>query len=181
MSDEIKSVIAEASFPIPPDGEKFELTINGDEVDPMEMVKADGYKNPRIWEFGGGPSKWEYNCRRVEGIQTTHFKLVRAHKYQLSVQDVNEELGKHGGLALGQWRESFRKKYHPDGKGPIGFAGSTWVDPHGDLLFPYLVDGGGVWRSDFHWVGKTGQGVILTTALMSTGVGLFGSGRASNH
>ena len=127
------------SLPVPADYEEFELTINGDKVDPLMMVRQDGYSN---WE------QWEFRGPRVYGIQTRRFKLVRPGH----CRDLAGVRRKAGKLTDGQWREAFRQKYpRPDGRDSIGFAGSEWVDSNGFFNFPYLCGGSVWWCSDFHW------------------------------
>lgn len=128
---------------VPKDGEIFELTLNAEDADPIEMVRGDGYNNADNWEFKGP---------RVTGTQTKKFKLVSIG-YQPNAEAVNKALAEHGTSALGQWREVFKKKYpHPDGKGPICFTGSEWVPPGRRRRFPCVLIVRGVWCSDFLWI-----------------------------
>ena len=125
---------------VPQDGEIFDLTLDGDSIDPIAMVRGNGYKNADQWEFKGP---------KVTGTQTKKFKLVSVG-YQPNADAVNKALAQHGAPALGQWREAFKEKYRlPDGKGPIGFTGSEWAHPFRE--FPHVADEGGVWRSYFYW------------------------------
>lgn len=133
---------AQAIPAVPANSEIFELTLDGDAIDPMEMVRADGY-DPRNWQFQGPV---------VKGTQTRRFMLVQVG-YCRNLDEVRQkvEAGSNT-LAEGQWREAFREKYPKPTKGDlIGFGGSRWVNPFGDRSFPYLGDWGGAWRSDFGW------------------------------
>lgn len=132
-------VLMSFRIPIPADGVEFELTLDGDVIDPIAMVQGNGY---------GSPEKWKFNGPKVKGAQTGTFKLLRAGGANLAA--VKEKLSKEGPLAEGEWREAFKAKFSHDGNGPIGFGGSEWVDPVGSLLFPYMRDGV---YSFFSWVG----------------------------
>lgn len=134
---EIVPAATPSFLPVPADDEEFELTINGDEVDPLDMMQRDGF------------SDWRFNGPLVSGTHTRRFKIVRAGGYCRDLAEVKQRVGK---LAEGQWREAFRKKYpRPDGCGPIGFGGSTWVAPYDHRRFPYLHESGGAWYSYFRW------------------------------
>lgn len=130
-------------LPYPPVGEVFELTLDGDDPanDPIEMVRQDGH---------GESQKWEFRGRRVVGVQIRHFKLVQIG-YQPNFEAVLRELGMHGTIPEGQWREAFKVNYETDGKGPVGIADSFWVDPDGDANFPYVSTVG---RSLFYWTAR---------------------------
>lgn len=124
---------------VPAVGEEFELTLNGDEVDPLDMVRRDGEDD---WEH------WRFNGPRVTGTHTRRFKLV-CPGYCRDLAEVKQKAGK---LAEGQWREAFRQKYpNPDGLGPIGFGGSEWLDPDSHRHFPYLGANIQPWHSYFPW------------------------------
>lgn len=115
-------------LPLPKDGEVFELTIDGDAVDPIEMVRGDGYNNPEQWQFNGP---------KVVGTQTRRFKLVGVG-YQRNGGAINKVIAKHGTPALGQYREAFKEKYGC--RKLVGFTGSEWVDPFG-RRFPCVREG----------------------------------------
>lgn len=134
---------AEAQAAVPADDEEFELTLDGDAVDPIEMVRQSGFANPEAWKLLG-PRVTEMHVRR--------FKLVRAGYCLGDLADVEQKAGK---LAEGQWRETFRKKYpRPDGRGPIGFGGSEWMDPLGTHVFACLFGSGAErWRPFFDGTG----------------------------
>ncbi|MBI4095061.1 MAG: hypothetical protein HY435_02620 [Candidatus Liptonbacteria bacterium] len=134
---------------IPNVGVEFELSLDAGSVDPLEMVRGDGY-DPKDWQFKG---------TRPQGKQTRRFKLV-AVGYQPNLDAVRSALKAHGVIPEGQWREAFRQAYpKPDGKGPIGFADLSWVSPDGNRFFPYLDVGGERWLSDFDWAGISRRGV----------------------
>lgn len=52
-------------LPFPAEGVEFELTLDGDTVDPLEMVRKDVYTGA-----------WEFNGPKVVGKQTRKFKLL---------------------------------------------------------------------------------------------------------
>ncbi|HTE48470.1 MAG TPA: hypothetical protein VK675_01010 [Candidatus Paceibacterota bacterium] len=127
---------------VPEDQEVFELTIESNTIYPTEMLRADGGDNPNKLKFKG-PS--------ISGEQTKKFKLFRVHN-QLNADEANKSLAVYGAPALGQWREAFKKKYpRPDGKGPIAFTGSEWLDPYRRRAYPFLLDGSTAWYSGFRW------------------------------
>lgn len=112
---------------VPEAGEVFELTID-EPIDPVEMIRMDGY-NPTGW-VSRGPN--------VSSWVTRKFKLV-VIGYSSSFIKLNAELKEVGKPALGQWREAFKEKYpHSDGKGPIGFTGSVWLSPHNRPFSPCI-------------------------------------------
>ncbi len=148
--------------PVPKDGEEFELTLNGDEVDPLEMVRKDGLPHPEKWKFEGP---------RVAGKLTGRFKLIHIfggcpdHLDDVAIKIAQ---GWEGGwkLAEGQWREAFKERYpHHDQRAtePIYFGGSKWIAPTRGThalpeAFPCLFISEGetlseVWGSGFHWTG----------------------------
>ena len=125
---------------IPVNGEEFELELDGDAIDPLQMVRDDSYTG-----------EWKFNGPKVTGKQKGTFKLMSAGCYCANLAAVKEKLPQETPFAEGQWREAFKAKYPKhDGKGPIGFAGSEWVFPLGFLHFPYVSDDG---HSSFGWVG----------------------------
>lgn len=143
--ESLTKVLADALLPkqlaYPADGEVFELTLDGDasENDPIEMVRRDGYGNPKLWKYTG---------KRVIGKQTRFFKLVRVDHCR-NLDEVRERLAKCGEVLQGQWREAFKVAYpEPDGRGPVGIADPSWVNPNGLAYFP-CVDTGG--SSYFYW------------------------------
>jgi hypothetical protein len=120
---------------IPELGEVFELTLNGDDVDPGEMVRNDRY-----------PGSWDFLGPRVVGLQTRRFRLVNVGR----CANLNEVREKAGKLAEGQWREAFRQRYpNPDGREPIGFGGSLWSNNIGGCRIPLLTNYGDEWISRF--------------------------------
>ncbi len=123
----------------PADDEAFELELDGDAIDPLQMVRNDGYTG-----------EWKFNGPKVQGKQKAIFKLIRVG-YCANVAAVKaKKLPEGTSLAEGEWREPFKAKYpQQDGNGPVGFAGSEWLDPDGDVSFPFVGDCG---RSGFDWV-----------------------------
>lgn len=135
--------------PVPRIDEEFELTLNFDEVDPIEMVIRDGHPNPEKWKFNGS---------RVIGIQTARFKLLHLGWNCMHFEAVNGQVPRGCTLAEGQWREAFREKYPSPciwGKGTICFGRFEWLSPD-SYDFPTLIsdhERSEVWRSRFHWDG----------------------------
>ncbi|MDP3725121.1 MAG: hypothetical protein Q8R20_01480 [Nanoarchaeota archaeon] len=122
------------------EGEIFALTIDlgAPESDPIAMVLKDGYD----------PERWKFTGVKLVGVHTRRFRLVSVG-YCRDLDEVRQKLAEHGTPAEGQWREAFRKAYPtPDKNGPIGFADSSWVDPGGYAVFPYVWTRGG---SGFRW------------------------------
>lgn len=141
QTKEIASTVGPTVLVYPADGEIFELTLDGDapENDPIKMVRRDGYSKPEKWKHAG---------KKVVGKQTRHFVLVSVGYCENFIELVGK-LVKHGTIPEGQWREAFKAAYpQPDGKGPVGFADSSWVDPSGRADFPYVITDG---RSHFFW------------------------------
>ena len=123
--------------PYPANGVIFELTLDGDAVDPADMPRRDGH--------GEG---WRYDdARRLTGTHTRRFLLVSVG-YCKTFDELVRRLAKHGGIPEGQWRESFKDHACPDGKGPIGIADASWGSPGGRALFPFVDSDG---TSSFHW------------------------------
>ncbi|MBI4118766.1 MAG: hypothetical protein HY452_00705 [Parcubacteria group bacterium] len=119
----------------PDDGVEFELTLNFDapEADPIGMVRGDGY---------GEPEKWRFTGAKLYGIHTKRFKLVRVG-YCCGPDEVRERIAGYGPIPEGQWREAFKAAFpKPDGNGPVGFAGSSWVYPNGYAGFPIVYSDG---------------------------------------
>ena len=126
---------------IPANNMEFELTLNGDEVDPIEMVRKDGYNNPEKWKFDGA---------RFSAFLARRFKLVGIG-YCRNFDKVLSKLSKHGEIPLGQWREAFEKKYRRPTPGDvIGIADASWVNPSGYRYFPCVHEDGEAWYSDFY-------------------------------
>lgn len=137
----VRAVHAIIDRTYPADGVEFDLTLDFDapEADPIEMVRRDGYNSPEQWQFTG---------KKVSGVQTRRFKLVRVGPCQ-NLDEVRQNLAQYGDVPEGQWREAFKAAYsRPDGNGPIGFADPSWVRPDGFVFFPYVDSDGG---SDFYW------------------------------
>lgn len=122
-------------YPAP--GVEFDLTLDGDarENQPLAMVSGDGY--------GGG---WKHKGPVVKGTQTRRFKFVEIG-YQPNWNSVVGELGKHGKIPEGQWREAVKKTYRTN-RLSMGVADASWSDPGDSRNFPMVHVIGG---SDFHW------------------------------
>ena len=123
-------------------GEIFELVLDGNasENQPLAMVQRDGH-NPQGWRHQGPV---------VGGRRTKRFKLVEIG-YCRNFDEVRCKLTAHGEIPEGQWREAFKARYpKADGKGTIGIADASWVDPVADANFPCVYTRGG---SDFDWAG----------------------------
>ena len=127
----------------PPDNVPFELAIP-EPFTGLQMVRRFGYD----------PTGWKFNGTEIAASQKKKFMLVSIG-YQPNFEAVKIALAKYGSTPPGQWLDAFKKAFPtPDGKGPIGVADSSWVDPDGDAGFP-SVDSGG--DADFSW---TGDGFI---------------------
>lgn len=107
--------------------EIFELTLDGLEVQPIEMLWRDGYN------LDG----WTHRGSVISGREIRRFKLVELD-YSHSFEDLRSKLGSHGRIPEGQWREAF-KAFCPDNRdrGRIGVADASWVY-EGKYYFPFL-------------------------------------------
>lgn len=115
----------------PADGEVFRLTLDGDapENDPIEMVRQDGYQSFKRWKFKG---------KKVVGIQTRAFKLVRVGDCR-NLDELHEKLAQYGDVPEGQWRQAFVAAYpQSDGRGSVGVADASWFDVNGHARLPYI-------------------------------------------
>lgn len=96
----------------PANGVEFELTLEGDAVDSMEMVKSQ--------------SVWKYRGKRVKGIHTRRFKLVSIGDCP-DLDEVRKKLAAHGEIPEGQWRVPFKAAFKSDANGPVGIADPSWA------------------------------------------------------
>ncbi len=137
----IGSAFRAYSAPVPADNVKFELALDGNEIDPIEMPKNDGYVITRNWKFIGN---------RIFAVGTRPFKLVGVG-YCRDFDEVLSKLRKHGKIPGGQWREAFRKRFRrPTSQVDfIGIADASWVDTRNCRRFPYLDGSEGMWDSFF--------------------------------
>jgi len=134
--------------------ETFELSIDGDKVDPMDMLKRDGY-DTEYFEFLG-PA--------IDGIITGQFKLITLDSGDIrECERLVKDLGYR--LAEGQWREPFLHKFPRNNEyeyGEINFAGSRWLQardwligvrhyPAGKIFWPVLYNVTAGWQIGFHW------------------------------
>ena len=134
-------------------GRVFELTLDGDasKNDPLEMVRRDGHRSPEKWEFKG---------KKVMGIQTRNFRLVRVANdypyYHIAVYHLTDKVCEEimAGEVEGQWREAFKAAYpNHSGKGPVGVPDFSWVSPiRKEPYFPCIDKDG---KSRFYWAGST--------------------------
>ncbi len=133
-------------FPLPEQGVEFELTLDGDATDPLQMVKDDGYD----------PTDWKFNGPKVVGKQTQKFKLASFHctpgkYYQFKLYDMEDQIGP---LAEGEWREAFRRRFQPSLGVLVGFGGFEWRRSSERIrLFPCLHGGRKGWEPYFGWEG----------------------------
>lgn len=129
-----------ALHPSPADGEVFELTLDGDAVDPMEMARRDTHA--RDWKFDG---------TRLTGTHSRRFKLVCVGDQQ-GFDAVRTALVAHGRIPEGQWRDAFKAAYPlPDNL--VGVADPSWVRRSGRRFFPTVHTGRSGGDTDFHWAG----------------------------
>jgi len=115
----------------PASNEIFSLTITKS-FDGFEMLLDDGFKNWHAWRFTGGT---------ITAPQTKCFKLVSIG-YQPDFEAVKRELEKHGRIPQGQWRKAFKKAFPQTDGSRIFVADPAWVDPHGLVHFPCVLDNG---------------------------------------
>lgn len=126
----------------PKKGQEFELTLDGDAQPPLDMVRDYGYSQPE---------KWEHTGTAVTGIHTRRFKLVSVG-YCRNLKAVRRKLEEHGEIPEGQWLEAFKEAFpESDGKGPVGVADPSWVNPLGFVRFPCVRSFG---FSGFPWAGR---------------------------
>ena len=144
---EYAKALSSSNLVVPSANEIFELTLNGNEIDPMTMLERD--------EFD--PDDFVFEGPKVRGRQTHQFMLVHAFcEYPKQAERV---IRKYGKLAEGEWREAFLRKYpHAQGSGPIDFAGSLWryKGDYGDGLrnkefWPDLLTIRAGWQLSFTW------------------------------
>lgn len=135
--------------PIPRIGETFELTLNGDKVDPVEMVTQTGRKG-----------LWKYLGNRISGTQTRRFKLVDIG----ACRNMAVARERAGSLADGLWAEAFRAAYPlPGDARSVCFGGSGWLNPYGLPRIALLENSGVSWTLRFenpHTVSQS-EGVWL--------------------
>jgi len=119
-------------------GQEFELTL--ETVDPLEMVRRDGYN----------PKGWRYEGPTLTAPLTRRFKLENLGYCRDRGEASRKAKGK---LAHGQWREAFKAAFPMSAGSPVAFGGedSKWLDPVGSVSLPVLYDDGVGWFSDFRW------------------------------
>ncbi len=122
---------------VPDDREVFELLLDGDTVDPMEMARA----------YNLDTTGWKFEGPAVESTQTCRFKLVWVG-YCRDLDEVRRKVEANAGetLAEGQWREAFKVAYLPC-NGDFGFGGSRWTDSLGRSHFACLRGPFPFWRA----------------------------------
>lgn len=126
---------AQISEPVPEDRQAFELTIDFDQVDPLEMVRRFNY-NPQAWKFKG---------TKPTGKQTACYRLIPIGGADLD--EIRETLPLiFGAIPSGLVLEAFREKYQrSDGKGQVAVADPSWAGPRGGRSFPLLEPFGDGW------------------------------------
>src|SRR3989344_4485364 len=98
--------VAGARF-YPKVGKIFELTLDGDVVDPIAMGCYGKPQDSHSLRFTGA---------QILGKQTRLFTLVSVgHCY--IIDEVRQKLVPHGRIPKGQWREALRAAYRMDDKG----------------------------------------------------------------
>lgn len=124
---------------VPYNGVIFTLALKEPIITPRQMLIDDGY-NPHLWEFHG-----EIITKRLTG----NFKLFSAGDCA-NLNEVQRKLYPFGTPAKGQWRTAFKEQYPEiDGRGPIGFPDSSWLDRGKDGRFPMLEQQDNAWLSRF--------------------------------
>lgn len=116
-------------------GETFELTLNGDEHPPLDMVTGYGY--PEV-------QRWQYIGTTVTGIETKKFKLIQVGKCDNLTQILHKIREQEGEIPPGQWLEALKKVYGPTGddKRLVGIADASWKSQRGHTRFPYIYSNG---------------------------------------
>ena len=151
LTTTLHQVFVPASLPMPKLGEWFELTVMGDAIHPLVMVKNDGHDDYLTWTFKG-PS--------IADRQTRCFKLIRVgfcKDFDTVKQKVRE---RNLFLAPGQWREAYRSSYSQPNGFCVSFAGSEWESPDGSVRFPSLRwKHSNAWESFFSWASSGYGGV----------------------
>ena len=131
-------------IPVPSDNVEFELTLTPAEVDPIQMVRADGY-NPTKWKFKGEAI--------TEPVTKTFVHLNLGYCRDLADAKAKTET-KGYELADGRFRVAYRREF-PKPTRPIAviFGDSGWSGPDGGRNVPYLSGRGEAWFSNFRWSG----------------------------
>lgn len=113
---------------IPAVGVEFELTLDGDTMQPERCCD--------------GMTGWEYKGFTIIGKYTRRFKLVRIG-YCKDIDDVKKQLQLIGGSPSSQWMLAFRAKYSKhDNRGPIGVCDPSWeLDRIPGTYFPSFFGG----------------------------------------
>jgi hypothetical protein len=124
---------------------RFNLTM-AEVVDPLKMASADS-------ACGG---EWRYTGAGVVAPKSKTCMLVKVGN-QPGLAHVSAELEalKLGNAAQGQWRKAFKDTFpQPDGRGPIGFLDTSWVQD-GLECFPSLYPSanGRWWEERWTFVG----------------------------
>ncbi|MBI2552311.1 hypothetical protein HYW17_03385 [Candidatus Uhrbacteria bacterium] len=116
-----------------PQGEVFELTLDGGapENHPLVMVQDE----PRAGE-------WKHSGPTIQGTPTQRFRWV-AIGHRPTFADVRIMLKTCGKIPEGQWREAVARTFAPDGQHPRGIADASWIDPRGLPFFPFVDAYGG--------------------------------------
>ncbi len=117
--------------PCPKNFEIFELTIDGDKLKPLKLLKLYGFNYAKAWR---------YNGEAVEGVQTRKFMIVPGEyaNYCINFKQFMKELHAHGAIPQGQWIEPFRDKYFETHTAEIGIASPNWQDPFGSWGYPQI-------------------------------------------
>lgn len=118
-------------LPMPPDGEEFELIINGNarKNQPLEMLRRAGY-----------PGKWKYIGELIAGTQTRRFKWAAVGHQQDDIE-LRDALARQGKFPRGQWLNAVIASYRPDVFHHRGVLDRSWVHPDGFLCIPIIESG----------------------------------------
>lgn len=142
-------VSAETIVSLPKIGEVFELTLNADEVNLIEIVCVGR---------GYSPKGWKHKGKRLKGIHTRHFKLEELTGDLCDANVIREELATRGSLPEGVWIAAFNSAYpHPpaQGKVSIAVADPSWKAPSSDRCFPALSSRTDPWTFRFEPFNRT--------------------------
>jgi hypothetical protein len=111
----------------------FELTLDGFENQPLEMIKRFLIEQECYHAIKGT----EHRGLIVRGCKTSRFKLVQIGDC-CTFRDVCRKLVTHGEIPEGQWLMAFMATYpHTDYfAGAICIADASWYIPFGGSFFP---------------------------------------------
>ena len=128
---------------LPADEESFDLLINHENLDPMDIVRIVGHHRVDDWKYLGPI---------FTGTHLYQVKLVRLGRVT-NLQDARQRASQRGCRLLeGQGIIAFREKFpHADGFNPITFGGSEWERPNKRPAVTCLYTMNNDWDPYFRW------------------------------